>query len=273
MITLATVLIGLFFIFLINFLIIKSKRAQFPKQTETQNLKLTEKTRNLVVVLGLLLIFFSVLYINFYYQSATEILAEKEKKEELDKLSRKKLAEDNEIKRLGLTKEEVEILNQHEISVNSLSEEVKNAYLILKSQKYFVDTEILRFSGLSKKTKDSEFEKRVEKTRDSLVKNESIIGKRLIANSEKKQSAEESAVRLKYGEDFRNLLLDRNLDIKVKVFGKNNKKMKLTYVFFNDIWFRKFETQGYFDMIHEKGFTHIELSDGYGYGKGMQYGY
>lgn len=114
MITLATILAGLFFVFLINSLIIKSKKIKFSKQTETQNLKSTEKIRHTGVVSGLVLLFISVLYINFYYQSETEILAEKQKKEELDKLSRKKLAEDSEIKRLGLTKEEDEILKQHE---------------------------------------------------------------------------------------------------------------------------------------------------------------
>ena len=49
------------------------------------------------------------------------------------------------------------------------------------------------------------------------------------------------------------------------------KKIKLIYVLFNDVWFRKFETLGYFDQIHERGFTHIELSDGFDYGKGIKY--
>ncbi|MCT2562102.1 hypothetical protein [Chryseobacterium herbae] len=234
-------------------------------------MKSTEKARQTVLILGLVMIFISTFYINFFYKSEEEIFAEKERKEELDKISVKKIAEENEIKRLGLTKNEIEILNQHEIAVKNLSEEVKNAYYILKSQKYFIDTEIIRFTGLAKKTKGSEFEDKVIKTRDSLVKNEKAIGRKQVADLDKKQSTEESEGRLKYGGDFRNLLLDRNLDIKVKVFGKNNKKIKLTYVLFNDVWFRKFETLGYFDMIHEKGFTHIELSDGYGYGRGVQY--
>lgn len=79
-------------------------------------------------------------------------------------------------------------------------------------------------------------------------------------------------MRLKYGENLRDLLLDKGLDIKVRVFGKGNKKIRLTYILFNDVWFRKFETLGYFDMIHQNGFDHIELSDGYDYGRWMQYG-
>lgn len=271
MITFATILICLFIVFLVNFVIVKSTQNKFPNNTEVENLRSTEKARKTVLILGLAMIFISMLYINVFYKSETEILAKKKEKEELDKISIKKLAEDNEIKRLGLTKKEIEILNQHETVVKNLSDEVKNAYSILKSQKYFVDTEIIRFTGLAKKTKDSEFENKVIKTRDSLVKNKTVIGRKQIADLDKKQSAEESETRLKYGKDFRNLLLDRNLDIKVKVFGKDNKKIKLTYVLFNDVWFRKFETLDYFDMIHEKGFTYIELSDGYGYGKWMQY--
>ncbi|WP_213280026.1 hypothetical protein [Chryseobacterium indologenes] len=261
MITFATILICLFIVFLVNSIIIKSKRNKLPNNTEAENLKSTEKSRQIVLIFGLVMTFISIFYVNTFYKSKEEILTEKEKKDELDKISAKKLAEDNEI----------EILNQHDIPIKGLSDEVKNAYSILKSQKYFVDTEIIRFTGLAKKSKGSEFENRVIKTRDSLVKNENAIGKKQSADFNKKQLAEESQARLKYGEDFRNLLLDRSLDIKVKVFGKDNKKIKLTYVLFNDVWFRKFETLGYFDMIHEKGFTHIELSDGYGYGKGVQY--
>jgi len=271
MITFTTILVLLFIIFLVNFLIVKSTQSKFPNNIKNENLRSTEKARQLVLVLGLAVIFISVLFINAFYRTESEILAERERKEESDKISAKKLAEDNEINRLGLTNGEVEILRQHEITVKDLSDEVKNAYSILKSQKYFVDTEITRFTGLAKKAKGSEFAKRVGKTRDSLIKNENAIGKKQIADLDKKQSAEESEMRLKYGEDFRNLLLDKSLDIKVTVFGKNNKKMKLTYILFNDVWFRKFETLGYFDLIHEKGFMYIELSDGYGYGRGMQY--
>lgn len=271
MLTFTTILICLFIVFLVNFVIVKSIQDKFPNNTEAETLRSTEKSRQTVLILGLVMIFISILYINIFHKSEKEILAEKQKKEKLDKISVKKIAEDNEIKRLGLTKSEIEILDQHEISVKNLSDEVKNAYSILKSQKYFVDTEIIRFTGLAKKTKGSEFENRILKTRDSLVKNENAIGRKQSVDFNKKQSIAESLVRLKYGEDLRNLLLDKNLDIKVKVFGKDNKKIKLTYILFNDVWFRKFETLDYFDMIHEKGFTYIELSDGFGYGKWMRY--
>ncbi|MPT31367.1 MAG: hypothetical protein E2600_06815 [Chryseobacterium sp.] len=78
------------------------------------------------------------------------------------------------MKRLGLTKNAIEILNQYAITFKSLSDEVENAYYILKSEKYFVDNEIIRFTGLAKKTKGSKFEGKIENTRDSLIKNENL---------------------------------------------------------------------------------------------------
>src|ERR1700750_2215193 len=128
MITFAIILICLFIIFLVNFLIVESTQSKFPHKTKTENLKSTEKARQAVLILGLIMIFISTCYINIFYISETEILAKKKEKEELDKISVKKLAEANEIKRLGLTKKEIEILNQHEIDVNRLADEVQNAY-------------------------------------------------------------------------------------------------------------------------------------------------
>lgn len=151
MITFATILICLFIVFLTNHFIIKSTQRKFPKNTEAENLRLTEKFRQTVLIFGLVMIFISMLYINVFYKSESQIIAEKVKKEELDGISAKRLAEEKEIKRLGLTKNEIDILNQREISVKNLSDEVKNAYSILKSQKYFVDTEIIRFTGMAKK--------------------------------------------------------------------------------------------------------------------------
>ena len=95
--------------------------------------------------------------------------------------------------------------------------------------------------------------------------------KKEIADYKKETAIRESKERKQFGIDFRNKMLDRNMDVKVLVFGKENKKIRLTYVLFNDVWYRKFETLGYFEQIHQRGFTHIELTDGFGYGKGIKY--
>ncbi|MEC5156661.1 hypothetical protein [Chryseobacterium sp. MP_3.2] len=171
----------------------------------------------------------------------------------------------------GLTVKEKEILNQHQIPISNIEDEVKNAYLILKSDKYYIDTEILRFSGLSKKAKGNKQEFRIIKTRDSLIKNEAKIAEKKLRDFEIQSAKESSGARKKYGEDFRNKLLDNGLNIRVSVSGKENKKIKLTYVLFDEVWFRKFENEGYFDQIHDQGFTHIELTDGYDYGQYMKY--
>ena len=80
-----------------------------------------------------------------------------------------------------------------------------------------------------------------------------------------------SKERKKYGEDFRNQLLDSGRDIKVKVYGKNNTTIELTYVLFNDVYFRQFETNGYFEKLHDKGFNKIILTDGFDYNKYAEY--
>lgn len=92
-----------------------------------------------------------------------------------------------------------------------------------------------------------------------------------IKEMEKKAAIVASESRKRYGDDLRNQFLDRNLNIKVLVSGTDNKKIKLTYVLFDEVWFRKFETEGFFDKLHNEGFTRIELSDGYKYGQGVKY--
>lgn len=164
-------------------------------------------------------------------------------------------------------KDSIAVLNQRIISVKNADDEVKNAYLILKSGKYFIDTEILRFKGLSEKFKNTKYKSKLEKTRDSLIKNEEKIAAQSLIEAENEAAKE----RKKYGEDFRNQLLDSGRDIKVKVYGKNNTTIELTYVLFNDVYFRQFETNGYFEKLHDKGFNKIILTDGFDYNKYAEY--
>lgn len=57
MITLVIVLVFLGTIFLVNYVVIISTQYKFPKNTEAQNLRLTEKFRQSVLILGLTIIF------------------------------------------------------------------------------------------------------------------------------------------------------------------------------------------------------------------------
>ena len=74
-----------------------------------------------------------------------------------------------------------------------------------------------------------------------------------------------------YQENLRNLFLDKGFDIKVTVSGDKYDEMVLEFVLFNDVWFRKFETNGDFDNWHKLGFKKITLSDNNGYQMSKQY--
>jgi len=71
--------------------------------------------------------------------------------------------------------------------------------------------------------------------------------------------------RKSYEVALRNYFLDEGLDIEVKVYGKNNTKMKLTFALFSDVWLRDFERNGYFTHWFEIGFKYVELNDGWDY--------
>lgn len=113
---------------------------------------------------------------------------------------------------------------------------------------------------LLEKVRESKYEKKVVKSIDSLNK---VIEKNIAEN--------EAIDRKGYETTLRNNFLDNNLNIKVKVSGKNNTRIVMTYSLFNEIWFRKFEKDGHFDALAKKGFKIIELKNGYDYGQGVKY--
>jgi len=67
--------------------------------------------------------------------------------------------------------------------------------------------------------------------------------------------------------DIRNNFLDAGLDIKVTVKGKDKDHLYLEFALFNDVWFRRFETEGIFQQYHSMGFNKVTLTDGYDYNK------
>jgi len=70
---------------------------------------------------------------------------------------------------------------------------------------------------------------------------------------------------------LRNFFLESGYDIKVKICGEKYSNIVLTNSLFNDVWFRKFETQGLFDKWAIVGFKKITLTDGYHYSKSITY--
>jgi hypothetical protein len=123
------------------------------------------------------------------------------------------------------------------------------------------------FERLLLDVKNTQHEKRVVFTIDSLGKviSKSDLKEKLIRKKELVSSRKE------YEQKLRNSFLDNNLNIKVKVSGKDNTSIKMTYALFDEIWFRKFETEGFFTKLNNLGFTKITLSDGYDYGEYVQY--
>ena len=72
-------------------------------------------------------------------------------------------------------------------------------------------------------------------------------------------------------EKLRNMFLDTGIDVKVSVYGKNNEILELKYVLFDDVWYRKFETTGMFDNLHNLGYEKIILNDNYDYRTSITY--
>lgn len=70
---------------------------------------------------------------------------------------------------------------------------------------------------------------------------------------------------------LRIFFLDNGYDIKVRISGENHTNIVLTYALFNDVWYRKFETEGLFDKWAGLGFKSIILTDGYDYIKCKSY--
>lgn len=171
---------------------------------------------------------------------------------------------EQKIDKFGRTEEEKEIISQagENPDVNGL---INSSYKLMRSQEYFVDTEIIRFTGLSKMVKGLDGEKRINKTRDSLIANKDAISKKQLVDYEKKAAKESIETRKAYGKILENSFLDNGLNIKVTVSGKSNQNIRLTYILFNDVYRRKFETQGYLQTINERGFKRITLSDGFDY--------
>jgi hypothetical protein len=108
--------------------------------------------------------------------------------------------------------------------------------------------------------KNSIFETQIQKSIDSL---DSVMNKNILEN--------QITDRKNYETILRNNFLDNNLNIRVKVSGKNNTKITLTYPLFNEVWHRKFETEGHFDKLNQKGFKIIIMEDGYDYAQGIKY--
>jgi len=90
------------------------------------------------------------------------------------------------------------------------------------------------------------------------------------AEIERKRKAQEfeaasTLSRKEYGAKLRENYLDKNMDIKVYVYGKNNTMLKLSFVLFNDVWTHKMQKGSLINEIRDMGFKRFALTNGYDY--------
>ena len=106
--------------------------------------------------------------------------------------------------------------------------------------------------------------------KERLNRNRYIAEEKTREAKRKKEVVRTAALKRKqYQNQLRNSFLDNGFDINVHVTGADNKRLILIYPLFNDVWFRKMETNGSFDNWHEMGFNRVDIKDGYKYHKYM----
>jgi hypothetical protein len=99
------------------------------------------------------------------------------------------------------------------------------------------------------------------------IKKNKILYTKLAKQEEIKRIKElrelNSMLRKAYRDILRDKLLDSGLNVKVKVYGKDNTIIELTYVLFDDVWSHKLSKNGTVNSIEQMGFTKLIMTDGY----------
>jgi len=101
-----------------------------------------------------------------------------------------------------------------------------------------------------------------------LASHEGASGAALASTAKLVKAAEEAQPRMAreaYARVLRQHYLDQNMDIKVKVSGKDSARLTLTYVLFNAVWTNKVEKGTVLAEMRELGFTRVDMTDGYDY--------
>lgn len=74
-----------------------------------------------------------------------------------------------------------------------------------------------------------------------------------------------AAQRVNIGKNIDSIFLDNNMDVRIKTYGKNKTKIRLTYVFFsNRVWIKKMTDAGLLTRLEKVGFKRVTFSDGFG---------
>lgn len=86
---------------------------------------------------------------------------------------------------------------------------------------------------------------------------------KLWAVEQERQGAVQRAEKAKA---LRELFLDKGLDIKVRVSGKNNTRLTLEWPLFSDVWSHRWEKDGTINSMLDAGFKRVHMTDGYDWG-------
>jgi hypothetical protein len=86
---------------------------------------------------------------------------------------------------------------------------------------------------------------------------------RLAAQQQAAIDAENYEKRGKVAAQLRETFLDNNMDVEVKVSGKNRSRITLTYALMGAVLEHKMEKEGNISTLLDLGFKEVELTDGY----------
>jgi hypothetical protein len=79
------------------------------------------------------------------------------------------------------------------------------------------------------------------------------------------EDAQPRMAREAYAQALRQRYLDENMDIEVKVSGKDKDRVTLEYVLFNAVWTNKVEKGSLLAEMRGLGFKRVDMTDGYDY--------
>ncbi|PSR54150.1 hypothetical protein AHMF7605_11775 [Adhaeribacter arboris] len=66
-----------------------------------------------------------------------------------------------------------------------------------------------------------------------------------------------------YKEELRNNFLDAGMEVDIAINGDSSENLQISNILFNDVWDRKFETQGLYKKWFGMGFEKITIIDGH----------
>ncbi|MBF9252489.1 hypothetical protein I2I11_04215 [Pontibacter sp. 172403-2] len=83
----------------------------------------------------------------------------------------------------------------------------------------------------------------------------------LLSCQPKEQNKPNSGTRLWHQHELRNAFLDDGMDVKVDVEGDSSDILILSYLLFDDVWDRKFQTNGSYKAWQKMGYKKVILQD------------